>query len=83
VSLTVPQGWIVALLGSNGAGKTTTLRAVSNLLKAERGEVTKGVIEYKGSRIENLTPSDLVRRASFRSWKGGTASVTSRWRRTC
>jgi branched-chain amino acid transport system ATP-binding protein len=70
VSLTVPQGWIVALLGSNGAGKTTTLRAVSNLLRAERGEVTKGAIEYKGARIENLTPSDLVRRGVVQVMEG-------------
>jgi branched-chain amino acid transport system ATP-binding protein len=70
VSLTVPQGRIVALLGSNGAGKTTTLRAVSNLLKAERGEVTKGAIEYKGARIENLTPSDLVRRGVVQVMEG-------------
>src|SRR3990170_3424869 len=70
VSLTVPQGWIVALLGSNGAGKTTTLRAVSNLLKAERGEVTKGYIEYMGERIENLTPADLVRRGVVQVMEG-------------
>ena len=61
VSLTVPAGAIVAILGGNGAGKTTTLRAVSNLLKGERGEVTKGSIEYQGARIENLTPSELVK----------------------
>src|SRR5690606_34444491 len=52
---------IVALLGANGAGKTTTLRAVSNLLKGERGDVTKGSIEYRGEPIAKLTPSDLVR----------------------
>ena len=52
VSLTVPERGIVALLGANGAGKTSTLRAVSNLLKGERGEVTKGYIEYMGERIE-------------------------------
>ena len=57
VSLTVREGGIVALLGANGAGKTTTLRAISNLLKGERGEVTKGYIEYLGERIEGLTPS--------------------------
>src|SRR5579862_1581597 len=62
VSLTVREGAIVALLGANGAGKTTTLRAVSNLLKGERGEVTKGYIEYLGERIEDLTPSELVKR---------------------
>ena len=50
VSLAVPEGGVVALLGANGAGKTTTLKAVSNLLRAERGEVTKGSIEFKGER---------------------------------
>ena len=70
VSLMVPQGGIVALLGSNGAGKTTTLRAVSNLLQAERGEVTKGSVEYKGARIENLTPADLVRRGVVQVMEG-------------
>ena len=57
VSLSVPQGGIVALLGANGAGKTTTLRAVSNLLAGERGEVTKGYIEYKGERIRRSRPT--------------------------
>src|SRR5579859_4480367 len=61
VSLQVPEGGIVALLGANGAGKTTTLKAISNLIRAERGEVTKGSIEYLGRRIERLTPNDLVR----------------------
>jgi branched-chain amino acid transport system ATP-binding protein len=61
VSLEVPQGRIVALLGANGAGKTTTLKAISNLLHAERGEVTKGTIEYRGQRIDKLTPNALVR----------------------
>ena len=70
VSLQVPLGGIVALLGSNGAGKTTTLRAVSNLLHAERGEVTKGFIEYKGDRIESLTPADLVRRGVIQVMEG-------------
>ena len=70
VSLTVPQGSIVALLGGNGAGKTTTLRAVSNLLKGERGEVTKGYIEYMGERIEKLTPSDLVKRGVIQVMEG-------------
>ena len=51
----MPEGGIVALLGANGAGKTTTLRAVSNLLHGERGEVTKGAIEYRGEKIERLT----------------------------
>jgi branched-chain amino acid transport system ATP-binding protein len=61
VSLSVPDGKIVALLGANGAGKTTTLKAVSNLLRAERGEVTKGSIIYQGKRIDALTPNDLVK----------------------
>ena len=61
VSLDVPKGSIVALLGANGAGKTTTLKAISNLLRAERGDVTKGTIELDGKRIQNLTPNDLVK----------------------
>ncbi len=61
VSLDVPQGRIVALLGANGAGKTTTLKAISNLLRAERGEVTKGDIHFKGRRVDQLTPNELVR----------------------
>jgi branched-chain amino acid transport system ATP-binding protein len=70
VSLTVPEGGIVALLGANGAGKTTTLRAVSNLLQGERGEVTKGYIEYKGDRIERLTAYDLVKRGVVQVMEG-------------
>jgi branched-chain amino acid transport system ATP-binding protein len=62
VSLEVPAGGIVALLGANGAGKTTTLKAISNLLKAERGDVTKGSVEAFGERIDRLTASDLVKR---------------------
>ena len=61
VSLEVPEGRIVALLGANGAGKTTTLKAISNLLRAERGEVTKGTIEFRGRRVDRLTPNELVR----------------------
>ena len=61
VSLEVPEGSIVALLGANGAGKTTTLKAISNLLRAERGEVTKGTIEFRGRRVDRLTPNELVR----------------------
>jgi len=61
VSLNVDKGQIVALLGANGAGKTTTLKAISNLLRAERGDVTKGTIEFDGKRIDHLTPNDLVR----------------------
>ncbi|KAB2924955.1 MAG: ABC transporter ATP-binding protein [Dechloromonas sp.] len=70
VSFSVPEGGIVALLGGNGAGKTTTLRAVSNLLHGERGEVTKGSIELKGERVEALTPADLVRRGVVQVMEG-------------
>jgi branched-chain amino acid transport system ATP-binding protein len=70
VSLEVPKGGIVALLGANGAGKTTTLRAVSNLLRPERGEVTKGSIHFKGQQIENLSPSELVRRGCIQVMEG-------------
>jgi len=61
VSLEVPEGGIVALLGANGAGKSTTLKAISNLLAAERGDVTKGSIEFKGKRVDKLTANQLVR----------------------
>src|SRR5262245_30509886 len=61
VSLHVPEGKIVTLLGANGAGKTTTLKAISNLLRAERGDVTKGTIEFMGKRVDRLTPNELVR----------------------
>ena len=70
VSLQVPEGGIVAILGGNGAGKTTTLRAISNLLKGERGEDTKGMIEYRGERVEALSPSDLVRRGVVQVMEG-------------
>ncbi|MCA0324901.1 MAG: ABC transporter ATP-binding protein [Proteobacteria bacterium] len=70
VSLTVKDGHIAAILGGNGAGKTTTLRAISNLLKGERGEVTKGSIELRGERIENLTPAELVRRGVVQVMEG-------------
>jgi branched-chain amino acid transport system ATP-binding protein len=70
VSLQVPEGGIVALLGGNGAGKTTTLRAVSNLLAGERGAVTKGSIELHGERIEALTPADLVQRGLVQVMEG-------------
>ncbi len=61
VSLSVPKGGITALLGGNGAGKTTTLKAISNLLGSERGEVTKGSIVYRGKRIQDLDPASLVK----------------------
>ncbi|MBJ7263217.1 MAG: ABC transporter ATP-binding protein [Burkholderiaceae bacterium] len=70
VSLKVPEGSIVALLGANGAGKTTTLRAISNLLRGERGEVTKGQIHLRDERIEHMTPSDLVRRGVVQVMEG-------------
>jgi branched-chain amino acid transport system ATP-binding protein len=70
VSLDVPEGGIVALLGANGAGKTTTLKAISNLLHAERGEVTKGAIEYRGERVDRLTPNELVRRGVCQVMEG-------------
>ncbi|MGH8850168.1 MAG: ABC transporter ATP-binding protein, partial [Casimicrobiaceae bacterium] len=70
VSLQVPEGRIVALLGANGAGKTTTLKAISNLLAAERGNVTKGTIEFRGQRVDKLTPNDLVRRGVCQVMEG-------------
>ena len=70
VSLSVPQGGVVALLGANGAGKTTTLKAISNLLRAERGDVTKGKILYRGERIDQLNPSALVKRGICQVMEG-------------
>jgi branched-chain amino acid transport system ATP-binding protein len=70
VSLEVPEGGIVALLGANGAGKTTTLKAISNLLGAERGEVTKGSIECMGERVDRLSPNELVRRGVIQVMEG-------------
>ena len=70
VSLQVPKGGITALLGGNGAGKTTTLKAVSNLLHSERGEVTKGTIEYRGERIADLDPASLVKRGVIQVMEG-------------
>jgi branched-chain amino acid transport system ATP-binding protein len=70
VSLKVPKGGITALLGGNGAGKTTTLKAISNLLHSERGEVTKGSIEYRGERVQDLSPSDLVDRGVIQVMEG-------------
>ncbi|WP_374401790.1 ABC transporter ATP-binding protein [Niveibacterium sp.] len=70
VSLEVPKGGIVALLGANGAGKSTTLKAISNLLGAERGDVTKGSIEFAGTRVDRLTPAELVRRGVIQVMEG-------------
>jgi branched-chain amino acid transport system ATP-binding protein len=70
VSLEVPKGEIVALLGANGAGKSTTLKAISNLLSAERGEVTKGSIVFDGAEVHALTPNELVRRGCIQVMEG-------------
>src|ERR1700686_4579207 len=70
VSLDVPKGGIVALLGANGAGKTTTLKAISNLLQSERGDVTKGSIIFEGNEVQDLSPSELVRRGCIQVMEG-------------
>ena len=70
VSLEVQEGKIVALLGANGAGKSTTLKSISNLLRAERGDVTKGSIEFRGQRIDRLNPSELVKRGVVQVMEG-------------
>ena len=70
VSLSVPEGGVVALLGANGAGKTTTLKAISNLLRVERGEVTKGTIELAGQNVAALSPTELVRRGVVQVMEG-------------
>ena len=70
VSLSVPKGGITALLGGNGAGKTTTLKAISNLLHSERGEVTKGSIHYRGDRVQDLSPEVLVKRGVVQVMEG-------------
>jgi branched-chain amino acid transport system ATP-binding protein len=70
VSLTVPSGGIVALLGANGAGKSTTLKAISNLLHSERGEVTKGAIVFDGAEVQALSPNEVVRRGCIQVMQG-------------
>ena len=70
VSLEVPEKGIVALLGANGAGKSTTLKAISNLLRAERGDITKGTIEYQGKRVDQLTSAELVKRGVIQVMEG-------------
>src|SRR5690349_16036960 len=70
VSLEVPKGKIVALLGANGAGKSTTLKTISNLLRAERGVVTKGNVEFKGVPVHELNPSELVKRGVIQVMEG-------------
>jgi branched-chain amino acid transport system ATP-binding protein len=70
VSLSVGEGKIVALLGANGAGKSTTLKAISTLLRGERGEVTKGRVEFRGERVDQLTPNALVQRGMVQVMEG-------------
>ena len=70
VSLDVPKGSIVALLGANGAGKTTTIKSISNILGTERGEVTKGSIEFLGERVDSLSPNELVKRGVVQVMEG-------------
>jgi branched-chain amino acid transport system ATP-binding protein len=70
VSLEVPEGGIVALLAANGAGKTTTIKSISNILGTERGEVTKGSIEYMGEKVENLSPTELVQKGVVQVMEG-------------
>jgi branched-chain amino acid transport system ATP-binding protein len=70
VSLNVPRASIVALLGANGAGKSTTLKAISNLIASERGEVTKGSILFDGTEVKGLTPNDMVRRGCVQVMEG-------------
>jgi branched-chain amino acid transport system ATP-binding protein len=70
VSLQVPKGRIVALLGANGAGKSTTLKSISNLIRAERGDVTKGSILFEGTEVHSLTPNELVRRGCIQVMEG-------------
>ncbi|MBI2527840.1 MAG: ABC transporter ATP-binding protein [Candidatus Rokubacteria bacterium] len=69
-SLTVRAGGITTLLGANGAGKTTTLKAISGLLHSERGEVTKGSVEFHGERIDGLPPHDIVKRGVVQIFEG-------------
>lgn len=70
VSLEVPRGGVVALLGANGAGKTTTIKSISNILGTERGEVTKGSIEFMGERVDALSPNELVKRGVVQVMEG-------------
>ncbi len=70
VSIEVPEGRITTLLGANGAGKTTTLKAISGILRAERGQVAKGSIEFAGERIDGLPPHDIVTRGIVQVFEG-------------
>src|SRR6185437_97764 len=70
LSLEVPEGQIVTLLGANGAGKSTTLKAISGLLKSDDGEITDGAIEFDGQRTTHLDPADIVRLGMFQVMEG-------------
>ncbi|MER2090984.1 MAG: ABC transporter ATP-binding protein [Sporosarcina sp.] len=70
MSLHVPEGKIVALLGSNGAGKSTTLKAISGLLSGDGGQITDGTIEFEGEKINNITPDIIVRKGIFLCMEG-------------
>ena len=70
MSLHVPEGKIVALLGSNGAGKSTTLKAISGLLSGDGGQITDGTIEFQGKKINGITPDVLVKHGVFLSIEG-------------
>ncbi len=84
VSLEVPKGGIVALLGANGAGKSTTLKAISNLLHAERGDVTKGSIIFQGDEVQDLSPKRAgVRRGCIQVMEGRQCFAHSPLRKTC
>src|SRR5689334_24555398 len=78
LSLDVPKGAIVALLGANGAGKSTTLKAISGLLKTEDGEVVRGEIMFDGTRIDRIDPDKVVRRGIFQVMEGRRISVIGR-----
>jgi branched-chain amino acid transport system ATP-binding protein len=70
VSIAVPEGGLVALLGANGAGKSTTLKAISNLVRVERGAVTRGTIHFAGARLDTCDPADIVRRGVVQVMEG-------------
>jgi branched-chain amino acid transport system ATP-binding protein len=70
VSVNVREGGITTLLGANGAGKTTTLKAISGVLRSERGEVTKGSVEFDGQRIDGLAPHQIVKRGLVQVFEG-------------
>ena len=77
VSLEVPEGQIVSILGANGAGKTTTLKAISGLLRSQEGEVTRGNIMFEGQRIDKLAPEKIVKRGIIQVLEGRTRSASA------